>query len=226
MRNMSKQQKDRVLVVLSVVFLLALVLYSYFNIYAPARDLNDRAVQSLSNERDILFALQRQQAQQMPEQAANSRVLQQQLPVVPLEDLILLQVQEAEVKSDTYVQEVNFSIDEALIESPPENVENVQAVTTEVRLSAETYAAVDRFIEVLESMDRIFIVDEIEFTAPEEVRTADEEVEMQELTVIFHAFYRNDLPGLIEDAPKVDAPPSADKTDPTPFNQLNGSGGD
>lgn len=224
MSNLSKRQKDVALVVLSVIFLLSLALYSYFKIYAPAKDMNERALQSFSNERDILFALQRQQAQQVPNQTTNSRILQQQLPVVPLEDLILLQVQEAEVKSDTYVQEVNFSFEEALIETPPEDVQNVQAIIAEVHLLATDYANVDRFIEEIESMERIFVIDGIEFTAPEEIRTTDDEGDLQELTVTFHAFYRNDLPGLLDDAPKVDAPPSANKSDPTPFNQSNGSG--
>ena len=226
MRNFSKRQKDLALVVLSVIFLFSLVLYSYFKIYAPAKEMNERALQSLSNERDVLFALQRQQAQQIPNQTTSSRTLQQQLPVIPLEDLVLLQVQEAEVKSDTYVQSVNFSIEDVILETPPEDVMNVQAIVTEVHLAANTYAQIDRFIEELELMDRIFVVDQIEFTAPAEIRIADEEIGMQDLTVIFHAFYRNDLPGLVDDAPKIAAPPSADKTDPTPFNQINGAGGE
>lgn len=225
MRSLSKRQKEIGLVILASVLLLMLAAYSYFNIYSPAKEANERATQTLANERDILFALQRQEAQQSPSETSTSRQLQQKVPVKPLEDLILLQVQKAEVKSDTYVNAVNFSLEETSIENPPEHVTNVQAVITEVHLETDTYSKVDRFIEEIESMERIFIIDGIEFTAPEEIRTMEQETENMEMTVRFHAFYRPDLENLVDEAPKVDAPVPSGKQDPTPFNQIPGLGG-
>ncbi|MCG7345008.1 pilus assembly protein PilO [Sporosarcina sp. ACRSL] len=224
MSNLSKRQKEMGLVILAVLFLLVLAAYSYFQIYAPAKDANERALQMLTNERDILFALQRQEAQQQPSGSSSSRPLQEKLPVKPLEDLILLQVQKAEVKSDTYVHEVNFSLEDVVIENPPEHVENVQTVLTEVHLEAAEYSQVDQFIEEIESMERIYMVERIEFDAPEEVKTMEQENEMLELVITFQAFYRLDLGNLVEEAPKVDAPAPAGKRDPTPINQMPGLG--
>lgn len=224
MSNMSKRQKEMGLLVLAIVFLLALAAYSYFQIFAPAKESNERAAQTLANERDILFALQRQEAQQSPTGTSSSRPLQEKLPVKPLEDLILLQVQKAEVKSDTYVREVNFLLEEPIIENPPEQVENVRAVITEVRLAADAYRQIDRFIEEIESMERIFIMDRVEFTAPEEVRAVEQENGPMELIVTFHAFFRPDLGNLENEAPKVDAPIPAGKQDPTPINKIPGLG--
>lgn len=212
------------LVVLAIVFLLSLVIYSYIKIYAPAKEANERAIQTLENERDVLFALERQEAQQNPARSSNSRPLQQKVPVKPLEDLILLQVQEAEVKSDTYLQEVNFSLENALIDNPPEHVTNVQAVITEVRLQTDSYSKIDRFIEEIESMERIYVMDAVEFSVPGEIRSDDEKVDFLELTVTFHAFYRPDLIELEDEAPKVDAPNPTGKKDPTPINQMPETG--
>ena len=92
------------------------------------KNANERATQTLANERDVLFALQRQEAQQRPSGSSSSRPLQEKVPVKPLEDLILLQVQKAEVKSEVIVNEVNFSLEDMIIENPPEQVENIQAV--------------------------------------------------------------------------------------------------
>lgn len=224
MSNLTKRQKEMALLVLAIVFLIALAAYSYFQIYAPAKQSNEQAMQMLANERDILFALQRQEAQQSITGSMSSRPLQEKLPVKPLEDLILLQVQKAEVKSDTDVHEVNFTMEEPIIENPPEQVENVQAVITEVRLSAEGYSQIDRFLEEIESMDRIFIMDRVEFTAPPEMRTVDQENEPMELLITFYAFFRSDLGNLEDEAPKVDAPVPAGKQDPTPLNKIPGQG--
>ncbi|MFS0689869.1 pilus assembly protein PilO [Sporosarcina sp. 179-K 8C2 HS] len=224
MSNMTKRQKEFGLLVLAIVFLIVLATYSYLQIYSPAKESNERATQTLANERDILFALQRQEAQQRPSGSSSSRPLQEKLPVKPLEDLILLQVQKAEVKSDTFVHEVNFSLEDTMIENPPEEVENVQAVIAEVRLQADAYSQIDRFIEEIESMERIFVMDRIEFTAPEEVTTFEQENGLMELSIAFHAFFRPDLGSLEEEAPKVDAPVPAGKEDPTPINQIPGLG--
>lgn len=224
MSNMTKRQKEMGLFVLAIVFLIVLIAYSYFQVYAPAKESNEQATQMLANERDILFALQRQEAQQSEAGTSSSRPLQEKLPVKPLEDLILLQVQEAEVKSEAYVHEVNFSLEEPIIENLPEQVENVQAVIAEVHLAANTYSQIDRFIEEIESMGRIFVMDTIEFTAPDEVRTVEQEIGLMELVVTIHAFYRPDLGNLENEAPKVDPPVSADKQDPTPINKIPGLG--
>lgn len=224
MSNMTKRQKEMGLLVLAIVFLLALSAYSYFQIFAPAKEANERAAQTLANERDILFALQRQEAQQSETRSSSSRPLQEKLPVKPLEDLILLQVQKAEVKSGAFVHEVNFSLEEPIIENPPEQVENVQAIIAEVHLAADTYGQIDRFIEEIESMERLFIMNSVEFTAPDEVRTVEQEEDTMELVVTFHAFYRPDLGNLETEAPKVDAPVPAGKQDPTPLNKISGLG--
>lgn len=220
MSNLTKRQKEMGLLVLAIVFLIVLAAYSYFQIYAPAKESNERVIQTLANERDILFALQRQEALQSQTGTSSSRRLQEKLPVKPLEDLILLQVQKAEVKSDAYVHEVNFSLEQPLFENLPEQVENVQAVIAELHLSADTYKQINRFIEEIESMERIFIMDRVEFTAVDEVRTAGQENGRIELIVAFHAFYRSDLGNLEDEAPKVDAPVPAGKLDPTPINQM------
>ncbi|MCM3743480.1 pilus assembly protein PilO [Sporosarcina luteola] len=224
MSNISKRQKEMGLLVLAIVFLLALAAYSYFRVFAPAKESNERAAQTLANERDILFALQRQEAQQSNTGTSNSRPLQEKLPVKPLEDLILLQIQKAEVKSDAFVHEVNFSLEEPIIENAPEQVQNVQAVIAEVHMAADAYKQIDRFIEEIESMERVFIMDRVEFAAPEEVSAVEQEDAPMELIVTFHAFFRPDLGNLEDEAPKVDAPLPAGKQDPTPINKIPGLG--
>lgn len=220
MSNLTKRQKEKALIGLAALFLLALGAYSYGKLYSPAKQANEQAIQSLTNERDILFALQRQEAQQVGEKTFSSRTLQERVPVKPLEDQLLLQVHEAEVKSDTYVPEVNFTLEETVLDNSPEEVEKVHALLTEVHLQADAYSKVDRFIEEIEALQRIVVVESIEFSAPVEERTSNDDDVLMDLTVTFRAFYRPDLVELLEESPKVDAPESSSKKDPTPINPI------
>lgn len=222
MNKLTKRQKEQALVVLAVLFLITLGAYSYLQLYSPAKQANEHVVQVLTNERDILFALQRQEAQQSGEKTFSSRSLQQQVPVKPLEDQILLQVHEAEIKSDTFVDEVNFTLEESVIDNLPEGVEQVHALLTEVRLQADAYSKVDQFLEEIEGLKRIVVIESVEFVAPLEDRTVNEEAELMDLIVTFRAFFRPDLVDLQEETPKVDAPEPSTKKDPTPINPIQG----
>ena len=67
-------------------------------------------------------------------------------------------------------------------------------------------------------MERVFIIDSINFNMPQEIRDEEAVKEIIEMTVSFSAFYRPDLVGLQHEAPKTNAPASSEKIDPTPFN--------
>lgn len=218
MSNLSKRQKEMALVILSAIFLLALSLFSYFRLYVPAKNANALAANTVSNERNVLKALEKQQAKVETAGYASSRPLQAKVPVLPLDDKVLLQIGEAEVKSGTVVEEVNFSREPLVLDPPSEDTASIQSLLVEVKLQAGNYAQVDRFIDVIEEMDRIFVVDSMEFTVPEELRTTSEEPRTLDLAISFRAFYRPDLTTLLDEVPKVDAPKPAAKDDPTPFN--------
>ncbi|MGG0644514.1 hypothetical protein ABE021_11295 [Sporosarcina gallistercoris] len=225
MRSLTKRQKDIVLLILAVLFFAVLVSYSWFQLYAPAREENTRVITSLADQREVLFELQRQVASQPVEQSNSSRPLQRKVPVLPLEDLLLLQLEKAEVKSEALITNVTLAQDE-LSEAPIEAGESVEPgtedpelalkrLTVEVGLTASSYDQMDRFIREVEATERIFVVQSIELGTPEEIREASAEKEPLELMVSFQAFYRPDLQELVPELPRLDAPMPAGKEDPT-----------
>ena len=205
---------------LSIVFLIALCLYSYFLIYAPVKEANDQMKQTIANERDVLFALRKQAAGQAlsNETSGTSQPLQRKVPVKPLEEAVLLQVEKAEVKSGSFVLDVTFTHSDYVIENPPEHVENVSRLLTEEYLEAVSYLDVQKFIDEIEKMERVYVIESIMIDVPEELRDMESEVEPMQMTIAFNAFYRGDLIELEPEAPKTDAPLPADKADPTPYN--------
>ena len=160
----------------------------------------------LSNEREVVVALRKQAAVSGQTDTVSSQPLQRKVPVKPLEEAVLLQISQAEIKSGSIVQDIRFSPGEFIIQNPPEDVGNVQQLLTEVYLEADTYLEVEQFIDEIEQMERIYIVDSIQFTAPEEIRDDSTVDEPMHMTVAFSAFYRPDLVDLQHEAPKTDAP--------------------
>lgn len=219
MTSLTKRQKEMILVFLSSVFFLALSAYTYFNLYAPVKEQNGQMKQMMSNEREVLLALRKQQAASDKTDTASSQPLQRKLPVKPLEEAVLLEISKAEIKSGSAVHDIRFTQEEFVLPNAPDQVEYVHRLSTEVYIEADSYLEVERFIEEIERMDRIFIVDAIRFTAPEEIRNDSTNEDSMEMTITFSAFYRPDLVDLQHEVPKIDAPPSEGKYDPTPFNE-------
>ncbi|MGB6780305.1 MAG: pilus assembly protein PilO, partial [Planococcus citreus] len=91
-------------------------------------------------------------------------------------------------------------------------------VETTVSFTAENYNEITDFISEIEEMERILVIESINFGANPEVREVIEETERLQVTLSFAAYYRPDLIALEDTVPKIDAPAPADKKDPLPAN--------
>ncbi|EGA89100.1 type IV pilus assembly protein PilO [Planococcus donghaensis MPA1U2] len=218
MSNYSKSQKEKGLIILTSIFLIALSAYSYFMVYVPAKEARIQAEQTLSSERDVLIALQTQ-FKELPEtEKVNPRELQRKVSVEALTELIVLQIEQAELMSGTLVD--NIGITEGLVELPVpvEGLENLQEVLTTVTVKADDYREITTFIEKVEAMERIMIVEAINFSSGEEITKAEQVNENDEIdvTLTFSAYFRPDLIALADTLPKVDTPTPAGKKNPMP----------
>lgn len=218
MSSMTKSQKEKALIVLAIVFLLALAAYSYFMVYTPARDAKLQAEQLLSSERDVLMGLQTQ-LKELPEgEKISASALQQKVSIEPLSELIVLQIEQAELLSGSLVTNIAIAEEPVVLPVPVEGLENLQQVQTTVSIEVADYKNITTFIKEIEAMDRILIVDSIDFGAMDEVTQADQETENIEVSMSFSAYFRPDLIALLDTLPKVDAPPPAGKANPLPQN--------
>ncbi|TWT26266.1 LysM peptidoglycan-binding domain-containing protein [Planomicrobium sp. CPCC 101110] len=218
MSSMTKRQKEIALIVLAGVFLLVLSAYSYFMQYVPAKEDRLQAEQTLSSEREVLMALETQ-LKEVPEgEKIPTSELQQKVSVEPLSELIVLQIEQAELISDSLVKDIAIAEAPVVLPVPVEGLENLQAVQTTVAIEATDYKGITTFIKEIEAMDRIMIVDSIDFSANEEVTIADQEKEKLEVSLSFSAYFRPDLIALADTLPKVDAPAPALKNNPLPQN--------
>jgi type IV pilus assembly protein PilO len=220
MNNLTRKQKEIGLIVLSSLFCLIMIAYAYFTFFVPKKDSLAVAETTLTTDRQVLFALEQQLANQPEIPIVSSLELQKKVPIDPLTELIILQIEKAEVVSDSLVQSIGFSEGPFVIEAPPEGVETLQQLLVNLSIETSSYATLEAFIDEIEKLDRILIVDNISFSSPGEVMTEELEPAKLQLSLSFTAFYRPDLLELIDEGPKVDTPAPADKSNPLPSNEI------
>jgi type IV pilus assembly protein PilO len=218
MSNLTKKQKEIGLIVLSSLFCLIMIAYVYFTFYVPKKESLAVAETTLTTDRQVLFALEQQLADQPETPIVSSLELQKKVPIDPLTELIILQVEKAEVVSNSLVQSMGFSQGPFVIEAPPEGVETLQQLLVTLTIETSTYSTLETFIDEIEKLDRILIVDNIAFSSPGEVTTEEVDPAKLQLSLSFTAFYRPDLLELVDEGPKVDTPAPAEKSDPLPTN--------
>ncbi|EMR05809.1 General secretion pathway, M protein [Bhargavaea cecembensis DSE10] len=218
MNRFNMNRKETILVVLSVLFLIALLLYSYFMLFQPARETRLQAQQTLQTERQVLSSLQQQAAGETESEPASTLPLQRRVPVNPAEEVVLLQVGKAEVVSGTEIQNVAFSTGEMVIENPPEGVESVSELLTTVQILSPDYDGILTFIEEVERLERITVTNSVTFTGPSERTEEAQEDEPIAMEITFSSFYRPDLTTLEGETPTAPAPPPSLKDDPFPFD--------
>ena len=218
MSSLTKRQKEMALIALAVLLLIGSAAYSYFSLYTPAREARLQSEQLLTSEKEVFMALEAQQKAAPPTEKISVGDLQKKVSVEPLTDLILLQIEQAELISQTFVTSVNFTEAPLTLLQPVEGMENLQEIVAAVEFTANDYKSIATFIDEIEQMERILVVDTIDFTANPELTKADQENEPLLVSVSFSAFYRPDLVTLADDLLKVDSPAPAKKVNPLPQN--------
>lgn len=218
MSSLTKKQKENGLIAIAIIFLLIISTYAYFMVYSPAKEARLMAEQTFKSEREVLMALQEQVKALPEEERVSTAELQQRVSVEPLSELIVLQLEQAELLSRSQVKSLQIAESPLELLTPVEGIENVQKIQTTVSFETDDYAGITKFIKEIESMKRILIIDAIDFASNGEVTTVEAEDDILEVTLSFSAFYRPDLIALADTLPKVDAPPPANKVDPLPKN--------
>lgn len=218
MNNLTKRQKNIAVSTLAIAFLAGCALLAYFILYSPAHQAKLQSEQLLQSERELLMNLQAQQKAAPPTEKISIRELQQKVSILPSTDAILLEIEEAELISETLVTSVSFEETTVELLQPIEGLENLHEVITTVEFNALDYESITAFVEEIETMERIMIVEALDFASNPEVTELDQELEPLTALISFAAYYRPDLTELDGDSLKVDAPAPAGKFNPFPQN--------
>lgn len=207
--------------------IIGLYFYLLYPRYQEIEELNNR----VANEKKILAATRAEIAKQksgLPESVVE---LQKKIPVKPLTEQLLLDLEKAEVVSDSAISSMTFNEEEdATTEPEEENAtaepqektkqsssappDGLKKVTVQLTVQSPSYYQLERFLQTLENLNRIVSVESLSFTGNPELTSVATEVNPLTYSVTVSAFYYPKLTELQNKLPQIDVPPPSKKRNP------------
>lgn len=250
--NISFLRNKTVTVTVSVLVLLAIVAGVYFLIVSPKLEDVKQKEQELSAQEKILSVLQNKITGTKSSTFESTVALQQSVPVKPLSEQLLLDIEKAETISGSFVVNMDFqeadmeeNQDQQKSDSTNEKQDQTNQATTEEEQSKEntiplptgvkkltvnlniespSYFELEKFLQILEASTRIVVVEAIDFSANDEIISTDQTNKPLTYKVTLSAFYMPGLTDLINQLPKIDAPAPSNKKNPLiDFGDYNSS---
>lgn len=198
----------------------------------------------LNSQNQLLSTIQSKVTGSNGDTFESTVTLQKMVPVKPLSQQLLLEIEKAEVVSGSFVVNMAFEDEEVtkdsakLDEEQSENAESteengspneensegnstslpagVKKIIATLTVESPSYFEFEEFIRTLESSERIIVVESIDFTAGEEIIEVEQKSMPLSYQVILSAFYMPTLTDLIDKLPKMETPAPANKKNPLP----------
>ncbi|MGF6948249.1 type IV pilus assembly protein PilO [Neobacillus sp. B4I6] len=238
----SKKQ-SLIIGVVTLLVVLFLVYAQFFKLSPLKSDLTNKQ-QSLESEQKLLEIVSQKKAEDTKKTTVDTRELQKKLPVKPLQEQLILDLEKAENLSKSKISSMGFSkdadVNTTADQATAENANGQQATTNQtdtnqatasqqtasaqiaglkkltVSMSVESpsYEDLEKFIDTLESLNRIVVVESISYSGGQEITSLDQEDEPLSYSLTISAFYMPNLTDLAAELPKIDAPAPAGKDNP------------
>lgn len=239
-------KKQWAVTIIGFLALLGLLFLLYYLLVKPVQTEVQQKETELETEQKLLAIIQ-ERINNIGDESFESTVsLQKRIPVKPMADQLVLDLEKAETVSGAFIKEINFTkesvvfprqeeqtnedsaADEEDVETPVENApprteaallpEGMEKISAAVVVEARDYEEFEEFLNVLESLVRIVQVDEVVVHGPNELVALDDETSVFTFEAIISAFYLPVLEDLLDQLPQIDAPDPAHKRNP--FNRL------
>ncbi|MBO1514762.1 hypothetical protein [Metabacillus bambusae] len=237
-------KKHIILLISFIVFISLLYMGGYFLYLKPIKE-------SASSIDDSVTMLQKQLDQlTIPNEekpVSNTFSLQQKVPITPLVDQFVLDLEKAEIISNSTIQLIEFTeggilidteaeanqgiiteeIDAVVEQGTQEEVveipgapEGLEQLTITVTVRSDNFYDLKKFVETIEQQTRITMVNQLSFQGPPEVTQSDQVMNPLEYKVHLTAFYMPTLTDLEAETPSIKAPQPSKKHNPlSPYIQ-------
>jgi type IV pilus assembly protein PilO len=238
---------SRKLTIMTIIVLFTMIAgggsYFYFLHLTPVQEKINKLQNSLKKEENALAVLEQKKpkTENILVQTTN---LQMKLPVKPLVDQFLLQLEEIEVESGSLITSISFgeatdtknaggqqdtTVPQSVQDIAASETQNTEAgtdpttealppgvekLTANMVVEARTYFELEAFIKAIEELPRITKVDKLEFTGNGEVSIVQESSDKLTYNVTVSTYYYPELAELKKQLPKYDLPQPAEKINP------------
>lgn len=267
-------KRDILILLAAALLVVVLIVYAQFIKLSPLHSDLQSQQQTLKTEKKLLDIVSQKKAESTKTVAENTRELQKVLPVNPLQEQLILDLEKAEAVASSKILSMSFSKDGTVAAEAPQtdsqNAGNQQSnakqaasnqnagtqsqgttnqasttsssqgtdansqtsggqaahqpaapgvpalkkLTVQLSVEAPSYEEFEKFVDTLETLKRIVVVESINYNGTTEVTTQQEETPKLTFSLTVSAFYMPDLADLKQDLPKIDAAAPAGKTNP------------
>jgi type IV pilus assembly protein PilO len=242
---------DKIILLTGILLLVLIILFAQFIKLSPLKSDVSLKQQSLETEQKLLEVVTQTKVDDTAQVAEDTRELQKKVPVKPLLEQFILDLEKAETVSNSVISSMSFTKDADVTIATPDTAATDQtnatqeSTTTEessattqeatattdqattqtasnglkklsVSLSVEspTYEDLEKFIQTLESLERIVVVESISYSGGEEITSLEQKPEKLSYSLTVSAYYLPTLDDLIAELPQIDAPAPANKKNP------------
>ncbi|MDE3839774.1 pilus assembly protein PilO [Bacillus methanolicus] len=251
--NLHLSKKQILLIILIFFLFITIFAGSYYLFLAPLKQKIDRNKSELKMLNQQTAIIESRLSQIKEETVVSTMELQKQVPVKRLLDQLLLDIEKAEIVSDTYISEIRLNgteVDETIEstgDDSQDTAENnadannneqnneankeenneatssnedatlpngIKQTTITIKGEADTYFEMEKFIDSLQSLQRIVKVENLSFTAPKEIYKVDQDQKPIEFEITIAAYYYPKLEDLQKELPPLDTPRISNKKNP------------
>ena len=236
--------KPIILFTFSIILILLVGVFSYYLYLMPLSNELDSKKNELQMTEQQVNILETKLKTTQTETKTNTMELQKKVPVKRLLEQALLQIEKAEIISDTNIIEMNINgtdsgeevtndelttadqaIDDAnkKEESNSNKEKNEQEVIlpngihqTIIQIigEASTYFELETFIDKLQSSERIMTIDTLNITGPTEIMSVEDSDQVIEFELAVSIYYYPTLDDLLVDVPPLETPKVSERMNP------------
>lgn len=226
--HLGKQERLTLLTSILVLFVLVIGGY-YFFIYPKKQEISQKEIQ-LETEERLLAALRSKTVDKTTPTLESVAELQKKVPVKKQLEQFIIDLNKAEVMSNSLISNMNFSEgtvtvqpdenneegegeiqDEMEIVAPPEGIKKL---IVNLAVTSPSYQDLMTFLDTLEGLNRRVVIESVAFSGGSELTSVDQERQEFSYSIALSAFYMPELEDLADQLPELEAPAPSLKKNP------------
>lgn len=246
--QMDVSWKRVVVIFVSLLLPTSLIMGGYYLFIKPLQSQIEQVHQEIKTEEKLASIIQQKGDQKAAVLLQNTAHLQQKVPVAPLVDQFLLDLEKAEVLSDSLILSYGISDGDETFKSEENSTTNeiqnplnetkeqpsdsaqpneasplpqgIKRLTVNLSVTSPNYTQMEQFLTRMEKLKRVTNIESLSFTGNPEVMVLSDQKPEMNYTVQVSTFYAPQLKELIKDLPHIEYPEPSHRTNPLSWNEV------
>lgn len=209
----------KVILIATVLFIITLGagVFSYYLKVVPLKQEVTNKQAMLLTEIKVYEKMIEQVDQKSRKTVSDSKTLQERLPVQPLVEQFILDLEKAEVIANSLISSMTFS--EGGSEEGSVLPNGLEKVTVSMSVRSPDYYHMETFLTTLEELDRMTKIDRLSFSGSSETMEEFSKTNPLQFSVTVSTFFMPSLVELDTELPVIHIPEPSNKSNPFPTSK-------